>query len=872
MIESTWYIDQPIVFLVVVAVAIFVARRILLWALRKSGEATTGLISQRQIRWLQASLIAIVFAALWGPGPLIFLIACYLATIPAILQEDESVHLDQLIVAVAFGLLGAGLLYVVCAMVGLNGRIAVPVVLLCASIINIRVWGLRLLPVVSSGSSYVGWVLVAVFGGFSGLTLVASVMMGLGDYPMVFFHLDTPLRLTHAHEILGLTQYPQEALTTKGVFRAYHYGGPASAAVLADVTALPVHRSMFLVVIPVLLTGCFGAIWLLCRSLISGRGSRLLGTALFLPYVGLGAETYQRYIYTAQAHGIDVVKKVGQGFLPLNFTDSDLLENFGGGVWDVSIISGIFALLLAAILLIQRQTTLVALYGPLLFLTAVFSRVAVAPMVAVLLGARLLKSIREFRWQKILLYLAFSGALTILVLIYFGVITAAGDSTSIRSSEEILKKLNWLNESIWRRQYWQSAEVTAVAFAALIFFVIKKASLGDCRDSHRSLLVLGVMIGTLFSYAMVTTLRAEDLTQVFKATWIAIPLIVVAMLGITGRAMLGKTVVTFFLIPFLLIAVMAHWQKYQQAIFTLSSPVRAQESYSTTLLAEALRHIPVDSSIVVTNNFRYLWAKNHFTPITAIFGHQAYAIDTYWMVHDSELRDQAGFQIGQQKRLLSSLFNRAQPEFSKDVISFARKSGWTHFLLDKSKIGRSWRTPMISFGSSDIVNIGSHTDEYMKAIKTSTPFSIQRAAAKVDRVSCARAEFEPDGKPDNVYRLVIDNALKTDDMPRMTNIRLIRLNPPGLSQARAENYPLGVSNSIEGRLLNGEQGEVKLMLSELGYETWLFSCADGHDLPGSKYFANIEFEKQAKITQYDEADDVPLPKLFENSRYAVFSF
>ena len=109
-------------------------------------------------------------------------------------------------------------------------------------------------------------------------------------------------------------------------------------------------------------------------------------------------------------------------------------------------------------------------------------------------------------------------------------------------------------------------------------------------------------------------------------------------------------------------------------------------------------------------------------------------------------------------------------------------------------------------------------------------------------------------------------------MPRMTNIRLIRLNPPGLNQARAENYPLGVANSIEGRLLNGEQGEVKLMLSELGHETWLFSCADGHDLPGSKYFANIEFEKQAKITQYDQADDVPLAKRFENSRYAVFSF
>ena len=867
------YQARAIFYLGIVALAIATARLIVLWLPSRTGQVSESAPINQVFRWLQLGLLTVILGAIWSPLVLLFLILCCLTAAPAVLENDEVFHLDRVAVATAFGLLSAGLLYVFCGMLGIDGKIVVPICLLALAAVNVWRWKGQLLPAIAPAAGYLDWAALTLFGSFAGLTLIASIMMGIGDYPTVFFNADTPLRLTHAHEILGLTQYPQEALTAKGIFRAYHYGGPAAAATLSAATGMPVHKSLFLAVIPVLLTGCFGAIWLLCRTVTNSKVSRLVAATLFVPFVGLGNEAYQQYIYTAQAHGLGMFKALGQMFVPMTFADPDHLENFGGGVWDVSTIASIFVLL-GTVALVTRKTTLpVAVFAPLVFLVSVFSRIAMVPMVVTFLGLRLITSVREFHPARVFVYLLVSGAITTLALIGLGVFEAVDSSASVNSIDQILKKLDWLNERVWRHQSWQSAEVLSVTLGAVLFGLLYIFIPHYHSDSRKALLVAGALIGTVLCYGLVISLRAEDLNLVFKATWIATPMVALAILSISRQACLGRWVTALFIAPLVLIALMVHWQKYQQAVFTAKSPQYGQEYFDTTALAEALQRIPKDSSVIVTNEFRYLWVENYQTPITAIYGHQAYAVATYWLVHEPQLRDQAGRQIGEQKRLLSSLFNRTQPEFAEDVIAFAKEKGWTHFLLDKNTMGWSWRTPEILFQGSSTLGDLSRTESRFWANKSQAPFVIERAAILADRVRCARDGLEPDGKPDNVFRLTLNRG-KDDiqNIAKVVYIELHRMNPPGLSHTLDHNYALGISRSPTSDLLNGKKNRVQVSFDEMGDELWLFSCADGHDGLKSRYFVTLTFEEQTRIAQYDSFKDVPLRNLFENDRYAVFAF
>ena len=131
-------------------------------------------------------------------------------------------------------------------------------------------------------------VLSVLFIVYGGTVVSGSLMMGIGEYPPVFFNIDTPLRLTQAYEIYQLTEYPPESLTMMGVFRPYHYGGPAAAATIAEITGLAVHKSMFFVVLPIVLVASFSTICLLCRSSLKKSGYRFLSIILFLPFIRLG--------------------------------------------------------------------------------------------------------------------------------------------------------------------------------------------------------------------------------------------------------------------------------------------------------------------------------------------------------------------------------------------------------------------------------------------------------------------------------------------------------------------------------------------------------------------------------------------------------
>lgn len=116
---------------------------------------------------------------------------------------------------------------------------------------------------------------------------VSAWAMGQGDFPPMFFNIDTPFRLNHVHELLRGRGFPPQSIANAGVIARDHFGGPAAAAALAQITGLAPHTALFAVMLPVAALGVFGASVLLVGHLVpsDARGLRVAGlVAVLMPW------------------------------------------------------------------------------------------------------------------------------------------------------------------------------------------------------------------------------------------------------------------------------------------------------------------------------------------------------------------------------------------------------------------------------------------------------------------------------------------------------------------------------------------------------------------------------------------------------------
>jgi hypothetical protein len=111
-----------------------------------------------------------------------------------------------------------------------------------------------------------------------------------------------------------------------------------------------------------------------------------------------------------------------------------------------------------------------------------------------------------------------------------------------------------------------------------------------------------------------------------------------------------------------------------------------------------------------------------------------------------------------------------------------------------------------------------------------------------DKVSCAPRGLRPDGKPDGLVE--IDYHLsKRPWILRKTEIRLVleRTNPIGGYETGSHLYPLGITATPNGDLLNRSDGS--FVPKAPATHLWAHFCRDGHDQPDSVYRLNIEGER-----------------------------
>jgi len=107
----------------------------------------------------------------------------------------------------------------------------------------------------------------------------------------------------------------------------------------------------------------------------------------------------------------------------------------------------------------------------------------------------------------------------------------------------------------------------------------------------------------------------------------------------------------------------------------VEAPQAAHEFVDNHALGEALRVIPVDGSLLVTNDLRYpaggFARTNRQMQIPALFGHQAFAINYAYEVY--------GFSP--ERMALQKLLE--QEDWTSAIDDAARRHGWTHFIVRK---------------------------------------------------------------------------------------------------------------------------------------------------------------------------------------------
>ena len=182
-------------------------------------------------------------------------------------------------------------------------------------------------------------------------------------------------------------------------------------------------------------------------------------------------------------------------------------------------------------------------------------------------------------------------------------------------------------------------------------------------------------------------------------------------------------------------------------------------------------------------------------------------------------------------------------KYQEDLATAVRSSRSPQKALDQAlfwlnAVGANRDNPLFS----DNISFGGSFDrlQTQRFEMPATPNDIQQ-----DRVSCLRRGLRSDGANDRVFEVSVD--LPPGKGPwSIYYINLIRESPRGIYRTAARNYILGVSDQLNGPLLNNATGGVSIPFEANGRQLYLFACADGSELTESQYHVEI-FVKSERL-------------------------
>jgi hypothetical protein len=493
---------------------------------------------------------------------------------------------------------------------------------------------------------------------------IASARMAPGDFPQVFFNVDSPYFLEKVHSLVKTERFPPESLGVAGGRPSYHLGSHAMAAVIARMSGIAPHHAVFVIVLPLLACGIAAAAVLLWRTLAPAVPA-WLGIPLLLTNVPV--LWYPFWHVLGPALKAAVAAGSVEPLAPL-FAN---LEPWGVVTLTGQNLSAHFLVLASLGAIASAPERGWRLPAFLIGAAVVFK----APIGVVLAAgfslAQLIRSVQE-RSLRPLRPVA-------TVVLVFGLIYAAFWIVPSTRAEYRTQLYAWHHLKYVVAEERVAGFVGDIGWLLLPALVVLPAAIGRGASTALPLLAFAAT-----PFILVNSLRGIDLRpgrgidpdwlQVLMPTAVLARAFVLGLaqrawgaLGAAGRAAFAASVALAVLPP------AAQAARYARIL--LVDPIRGHEFADNREIGAALRAIPVERSVVVTNDLRYpadgFTRSNRQLQIPALFGHQAFAVN-YAYEEYAFSRDRLALQA-----LLRS------PEWSPAIDQAAREHGWTHLLIRK---------------------------------------------------------------------------------------------------------------------------------------------------------------------------------------------
>jgi hypothetical protein len=575
-------------------------------------------------------------------GLLVLLTLCYAAGACLFASRSDRNHVGLIIVWFVTGYCFVSVLFLLSKITGFGPALFICALALLLLLRKYRTPSFR----VTLGYRFQEFaVALAVSVAASIPILVMGARMGTGAFPAEFFSADVPHLLQHVHALASTTAYPPPSLEVYGFSFKYHYGSQAFVALASLLTGLQPHFLMFGVLEPLLavLTGFL--VFDISRRL-TGRSDAAL---LCLLIVLLGSRQYL-----------------------VNYMDSSAwafvvrVESFNYRYPNLPNVAGLLIALSAVRCLIdfeQRNMRLAALF--LLSILPVFKIPYLVPISAGLAFIYLCELKNRFR-MDLLLEICGAAVLAFVCLLVFSYSTAIG-STTIKFNHLGFLDMTapWQKDTLWivllavattaavTRYKPSAGMIRLLALALSPYLVFSLFSFESFNDNQSQIFDLALILAVLFAAVYVVT--------AWSAGHVWTPV----------RRFVAVAALAYLIVPGMVSLLHHIW------VVTFH-PEMGHEHADNRSIADALKHIPVERTLIVTNDLRYP-AENYSRDyrqfqLAGIFGHRNFASNiAYGGLSSEEISLYAA---------LSRLFQVEM--WPKREIAFLRqKAPITHLLIHK---------------------------------------------------------------------------------------------------------------------------------------------------------------------------------------------
>ncbi len=638
---------------------------------------------------------------------------------------NRKIKLFDLPIAIAMGLVIAGFLWVLAIISKVPPKVGV--VSTMAPLALFVVWKNRQVVTRLIDTSELKDVAYFCFAFlcFGGLTFIASIKMGQGEFPGMFFNMDSSLRLGHAWNMLYAKTYPPDSIFVWNAKHAYHYGAPAAVAAISGITQLSMHKAMFLIFCPIVLLGTFSIVYRIVTELCGNGFPQKISLLLFAPFVVLGSAGYN---LVKDPEVLSNTLTSLTGFANETYNSA----SYGNGVWDASVLAGFFLLAFSILTSLQMTKSRASVSVVALVMLIVLYKMDMVIPVYVILFVSMWLNFKAFSFRKLI---GLSCLMMVVPFILYELFGYGGKQSEVQMLN--IHPMGDMLSNFFRppsRNWMYLTEIYLILVGtALICWNSYRASLGF---DNRSRFAVSVFAAVTMCYVAVIIVDIPKTGEQFLlAMWIGSPLIATAILG---RSMsLRRPLPLLFVVPIIVVALVAQWNKLGHAMISVWLPQFVEEYSDNSMIGDALSVIPTvrndtdpeivfenyvnansdlyqafnqsgtslsksawgrnhfksygkdegrilkNTVVIVTNDFHYLKWEDSQPVIPSLFGHQAYSVHQRLFPGPGGINVGAASKIWLQQERLSTKFTVKNKQFSDETKKIAFQQGWTHFLAKK---------------------------------------------------------------------------------------------------------------------------------------------------------------------------------------------